>query len=132
MCRLGETYVEAAIRELREETGIEAHETQVGAPTWRRHATFRFRGERRLQHEAVVTVHLATEAPSISGALRVGYENDNYFGYRWRPVVEITESVERLPESAPATCPRPSRRRANRRALQGLVVGRRSRQQRWR
>jgi 8-oxo-dGTP pyrophosphatase MutT (NUDIX family) len=92
----GETYLEAAIRELHEETGIDADPVQVGAPTWRRHATFRYRGERRLQHEAVVTVHLATAAPSVSGALRVGYENEDYFDYRWWPVAEITESVERF------------------------------------
>ena len=67
-----ETYAQAAIRELREETGIAATEVQVGAPTWQRHATFRYRGERRLQHEAVVTVHITTEAPPVDGALRVG------------------------------------------------------------
>src|SRR5262245_10632265 len=52
----GETHAAAAIRELREETGIVATEAQVGAPLWRRTATFRYRGERRLQHETVVTV----------------------------------------------------------------------------
>ena len=64
----GETYAQAAIRELREETGIAATEAQVGTPTWRRHATFRYRGERRLQHETVVTVQLTTEAPPFDGA----------------------------------------------------------------
>jgi 8-oxo-dGTP pyrophosphatase MutT (NUDIX family) len=92
----GETYLEAALRELREETGIEAEAARVGPPTWQRQATFRYRGERRLQHEAVATVRLAAEAPSVSGALRVGYENEDYFGYRWWPVVEIAESVERF------------------------------------
>jgi hypothetical protein len=81
---------------LREETGIVASEAQVGAPTWRRHATFRYRGERRLQHEAVVTVHLSTETPSVDGALRVGFEDEDYFDYRWWPVEEVAESVERF------------------------------------
>ena len=67
-----ETYVDAAIRELGEETGIVATAVQVGAPTWQRHATFRYRGERRLQHEVVVPVHLCTAAPAVDGALRVG------------------------------------------------------------
>ena len=91
-----ETYAQAAIRELREETGIAATEVQVGAPTWQRHATFRYRGERRLQHEAVVTVHITTEAPPVDGTLRVGYEDEDYFAHRWWPVDEIVESAERF------------------------------------
>jgi 8-oxo-dGTP pyrophosphatase MutT (NUDIX family) len=91
-----ETYAQAAIRELLEETGIAATEAQVGAPTWQRHATFRYRGERRLQHEVVVTVHITTEAPPVDGALRVGYEDEDYFAYRWWPVDEIVESAERF------------------------------------
>jgi 8-oxo-dGTP pyrophosphatase MutT (NUDIX family) len=91
-----ETYKAAAIRELREETGITATQAQVGAPTWRRHATFRYRGERRLQHEVVVTLHLSSEAPPVDGAQRVGFEDEDYFAYRWWPVAEITDSAERF------------------------------------
>ena len=32
----------------------------------------------------------------VSATLRVGYENEDYFDYRWWPVAEITESVERF------------------------------------
>jgi 8-oxo-dGTP pyrophosphatase MutT (NUDIX family) len=92
----GETYITAAIRELWEETGIAATAAQVGAPTWRRHATFRYRGERRLQHETVVTVVLDTEAPAVDGARRVGYEDEDYFAHRWWPVEEIVGSSERF------------------------------------
>ena len=91
-----ETYAQAAIRELREETGITATEAHVDAPTWERRATFRYRGARRLQHEVVVTVHLSTEAPSVDGALRVGYEDEDYFAYRWWAVDEIGDSFERF------------------------------------
>jgi 8-oxo-dGTP pyrophosphatase MutT (NUDIX family) len=91
-----ETYLDAAIRELGEETGIVATADQVGAPTWQRHATFRYRGERRLQHEVVVTVHLSTATPSVDGALRVGYEAEDYFAYRWWEVGEIEGSSERF------------------------------------
>lgn len=91
-----ETYVDAAIRELREETGIVATAAPVGAPTWQHHATFRYRGERRLQHEVVVTVRLSAAAPSVDGALRVGYEDEDYFAYRWWTVNEITGSSDRF------------------------------------
>ena len=36
----GETYLEAALRELREETGIVAMASQVGPPSWRREQTW--------------------------------------------------------------------------------------------
>jgi 8-oxo-dGTP pyrophosphatase MutT (NUDIX family) len=91
-----ETYVDAALRELAEETGIVATAVQVGAPTWQRHATFRCRGERRLQHEVVVTIHLSTAATSVDGALRVGYEAEDYFAYHWWAVDEIAGSSERF------------------------------------
>ncbi len=91
-----ETYAEAAIRELREETGIAATEAQVDAPTWQRDATFRYRGERRLEHEVVVTVQLSSEVPSVDSVLRVGYEDEDYFAYRWWAVDEIGGSSERF------------------------------------
>jgi hypothetical protein len=68
----------------------------VGALTWQRHATFRYRGERRLQHEFGVTVHPSTSAPSVDGALRVGYEADDYVAYRWWAVDEIAGSSGRF------------------------------------
>lgn len=85
----GETHVDTAIRELAEETGISVGPEQVGVPTWRRSATYRYRGERRLQHEQVVAVRLGVVGPDVDGSQRVGFEDEDYFGFRWWPVAEV-------------------------------------------
>jgi 8-oxo-dGTP pyrophosphatase MutT (NUDIX family) len=92
----GETYLEAAVRELREETGIVVAANQVGDPTWRRRATFRHREVRRLQDEVVVVVRLPDLGPSIDESNREEYEKEDYFGYRWWQVAEVTGSAERF------------------------------------
>lgn len=103
----GETLVDAAVRELGEEAGIAVDSGCVGPPTWRRRASFRYRGERRLQHETVVLVRLAEHRPTVDGSRRVGFEDEDYFGYRWWPVGEIRNSVERFyPGRLPALLPR--------------------------
>ncbi len=92
----GETYLEAAVRELREETGIVVSPAQVGAPTWRRTATFRYRQERRLQHEVIVPVRLAGPGPDVDETERFEYEKQDYVGFRWWPVCDVTVSAERF------------------------------------
>lgn len=92
----GETPGEAAVRELREETGIDADPARVGPPTWRRRAAFRHRGERRLQDEVVMAVRLAGPAPGIDESGRLDYERENYFGFRWWPPGELAASRERF------------------------------------
>ncbi|MDQ6875295.1 MAG: NUDIX domain-containing protein [Actinomycetota bacterium] len=103
----GETHVETAVRELREETGIDIDPDCVGPPTWRRDATFRFRGERRLQHEIVLSVRLGKPGPAVDGSRRVDFEDEDYFGFRWWAVADLVASGERfypgrLPELLPA------------------------------
>ena len=79
----GETYLEAALRELREEAGIVAAAHQVGAPSWRRTATFRYRRGRRLQHEVVVRITLGAPGPAVDEAGRLDYEKEDYFDFAW-------------------------------------------------
>lgn len=85
----GETYLAAALRELREETGIVAGAGQVGRPSWRRTATFRYRQARRLQHEVVVVVALDAPGAAIDDSGRLDYEKEDYTDFRWWSVAEI-------------------------------------------
>lgn len=102
----GETPLDAAVRELGEEAGIAIDSGCVDPPTWRRTASFRYRGERRLQHETVFLVRLAEPGPDVDGSRRVGFEDEDYFGYRWWPVDEVTRSVQRFyPGRLPALLP---------------------------
>ncbi|WP_248294063.1 NUDIX hydrolase [Actinoplanes sp. TBRC 11911] len=90
----GESHQDAIIRELAEEAGLTVTAAQVGAPTWRRNSTFLYRGERRLNHEVVVPVRLAVDAPDVDGAGQVDFEAEDYFGFRWWPVGEVVASAE--------------------------------------
>ena len=88
----GETYLDAAVRELREETGIRVSAAQVGKPSWRRTASFRHRELRHLQHELVVQVRLDVPGTAINEAERFDYEREDYFDFRWWSIREVVSS----------------------------------------
>lgn len=85
----GETYLEAVVRELAEEAGLVVSPGQVGPPTWRRRATYRYRGERRISNEVVVAVRLPLPGPPVDGTARVDFEDEDYFDFRWWPRAEL-------------------------------------------
>jgi 8-oxo-dGTP pyrophosphatase MutT (NUDIX family) len=92
----GETVREATVRELAEEAGIVVAPEQVGEPNWRRRTTFRYRGERRINNEVIVLVRLPAVGPAVDGAGRVGFEDEDYFGFRWWPVHDVIGSADRF------------------------------------
>jgi 8-oxo-dGTP pyrophosphatase MutT (NUDIX family) len=92
----GETYVQAAVREIREETGLEIEPGQVGPPRWRRTATWAARGIRRLQHEVVVQVRVPGHRPDLSAAGRTPEELEEYVSARWWEPAELVASGERF------------------------------------
>jgi 8-oxo-dGTP pyrophosphatase MutT (NUDIX family) len=103
----GESYLEAAVREIREETGLDLDPGQVSPPTWRRDSTWRSRGKRRLQHEVVVLAHVAQEQPAVVDGGRTPEEVEDYVTARWWGVPEIARSRARFyPGRLPQLLPR--------------------------
>jgi 8-oxo-dGTP pyrophosphatase MutT (NUDIX family) len=103
----GETYLDATIREIREETGLLLYPAQVRPPTWRRDSTWRSRGKRRLQHEIVVYAQLAADQPPVTDGGRTAEETEDYVTARWWGVPEITRSPVRFyPSRLPELLPR--------------------------
>ena len=52
--------------------------------------------KRRLQHERVVMIRLNVLGPAVEGSQRVGFENEDYFGFRWWPIAEVLVSSDRF------------------------------------
>ena len=92
----GEDYVQTALRELVEETGLVVDPGDVGPPSWRRRVTFKHAGARRVQDEVVVAVRLRDRAPAVEEAQQLPDELDTYLGAWWWSVEEVEASHERF------------------------------------
>ncbi len=92
----GESYLDAAVREIREETGLLLDPGQVSRPSWRRDTTWVSRGKRRLQHEVVVRARIAADQPVIADGGRTPQEAEDMVAFRWWQVPEITASRKRF------------------------------------
>jgi 8-oxo-dGTP pyrophosphatase MutT (NUDIX family) len=103
----GESFVAAARREIKEETGIELDESCIARPTWRRDVLYAYRGERRLQHESIAVARVERVAPPVSTSLRVAFESEDHFEHRWWTPHDIASSGELFfPRSLPLQLPR--------------------------
>jgi 8-oxo-dGTP pyrophosphatase MutT (NUDIX family) len=102
----GESDQQAAVREIREETGLVLDPAQIGPSAWRRNSTWRSRGKRRLQHEVVVFAQVAEDRPAIVDGGRSPEEVEDYVTARWWNVAEIIQSQVRFyPGSLPELLP---------------------------
>jgi 8-oxo-dGTP pyrophosphatase MutT (NUDIX family) len=103
----GESFVAAAAREIKEETGIELDEAWIAPPTWRRVVEYSYRGEQRLQRESIAVVRLDRVAPAVTTTLRVAFEAEDHFEHRWWSPLDIAMSSELFfPRSLPQQLPR--------------------------
>lgn len=102
----GETDIMAALRELREETGLELGQNALSAPSWERSSAYSYRGVRRIQDEYICRARIAASAPPVRVSRTETVEYEDHFGYRWWSLPEIVASGDRFyPKRLPELLP---------------------------
>jgi len=97
-----ESIAEAAVREVREETGFDIRLEDISEPLWYRDVLYTYRGERRLQHESVCVAKIVGTSPVIDTTGREAVELEDHLLYRWWRIDELLASGERFyPRSLP-------------------------------
>ena len=88
----GESFAEAAARELREEVGIQADVSELGDPVWRRIADYGFAGMRFQQAEEYFLLRIDSCAVSLDGMDHL--ERQTVTAYRWWSPAELESLAE--------------------------------------
>lgn len=97
----GESLVQAAARELREESGITAEPTALGPAIWRRTAEFSFDGQRYRQEEEYFLLRTGVVEITLDGLAEI--EQQTVTAHRWWDADELAASGESfVPPELPA------------------------------
>ncbi len=103
----GESLVQAAARELREESGIRAEPAALGPPVWRRTANFSYDGRRYRQDEEYYLLRTGPVEVTLAGLEE--QEQASVTAWRWWDIADLVSSGEPfVPPELPAILARVS------------------------
>ena len=104
---LGETDAMAAVREIREETGLALKQESIRPSSWERRSAYSYRGVRRVQDESICQARVESHAPAVRLSRIEPGRSEEHFGYRWWAPSELFLSNDRFyPKRLPEILPR--------------------------